>query len=165
MGADGLVQRLEERVETVIRWVVVALLAVICVNVFVQVVLRYIFLYSSRWTLEMSRYMMIWAALLAAGPALKRGFLVGIDMMVERLTPRTRIWIACLVRVVVGVLAGTILVQGIKLVQSQLEMEQMSPALEMPIGYISMALPVGLGVFLFFLAVMFYNDLRRLRGA
>ena len=98
MGAEGLVQRLENRVETAIRWVVVTLLALICVNVFVQVILRYIFFYSSRWTLEVSRYMMIWAVLLAAGPALKRGFLVGIDMVVERLTPRTRIWIACLLR-------------------------------------------------------------------
>jgi len=165
MGAEGFVQRLENGVETVIKWVVVTLLAVICVNVFVQVILRYVFLYSSRWTLEVSRYMMIWAVLLAAGPALKHGFLVGIDMVVEHLMPRTRIWIACLLRVVMGVLAGTILVQAIKLVQSQLEMEQMSPALELPIGYMSMALPVGLGVFLFFLAVMIYNDLLRLRRA
>jgi C4-dicarboxylate transporter DctQ subunit len=133
------------------------------VNVFVQVILRYIFLYSSRWTLEVSRYMMIWAVLLAAGPALKRGFLVGIDMVVERLAPRIRIGIACLIRVVMGVLAGTILVQALKLVQSQLEMGQMSPAMELPIAYMSMALPVGLGVFLFFLAVMLYNDVLRLR--
>jgi TRAP-type C4-dicarboxylate transport system permease small subunit len=165
MGAERLVQRLENGVETVIKCVVVTLLAVICVNVFVQVILRYVFFYSSRWTLEVSRYMMIWAVLLAAGPALKRGFLVGIDMVVERLTPRARIGIACLLRVVMGVLAGTILVQAIKLVQSQFEMEQMSPALEIPIAYMSMALPVGLGVFLFFLAVMIYNDLLRLRRA
>jgi TRAP-type C4-dicarboxylate transport system permease small subunit len=163
MNAEGLIQRLENGVETVIKWVVVTILALICVNVFVQVILRYIFLYSSRWTLEVSRYMMIWAVLLAAGPALKRGYLVGIDMVVERLAPRTRIWIACLLRVVMGVLAGTILVQALKLVQSQFEMEQMSPALELPIAYMSMALPVGLGVFLFFLAVMLYNDVLRLR--
>ena len=165
MGAEGFVQRLENGVETVIKWVAVTLLAVICVNVFVQVILRYLFLYSSRWTLEVSRYMMIWAVLLAAGPALKHGFLVGIDMLVEHLTPRSRIWIACLLRVVMGVLAGTILVQAIKLVRSQLEMEQMSPALELPIAYMTMALPVGLGVFLFFLAVMIYTDLQRLRRA
>jgi len=29
----------------------------------------------------------------------------------------------------------------------------------------TMALPVGLGVFLFFLAVMIYNDIQRLRRA
>jgi C4-dicarboxylate transporter DctQ subunit len=163
MSAEGLVLRLENSVETVIKWVVVTILALICVNVFVQVILRYIFLYSSRWTLEVSRYMMIWAVLLAAGPALKRGFLVGIDMVVERLPLRARIWIACLLRVVMGVLAGTILVQALKLVQSQWEMQQMSPALELPIAYISMALPVGLGVFLFFLVVRLYSDLLRLR--
>jgi C4-dicarboxylate transporter, DctQ subunit len=163
MSAEGLVLRLENSVETVIKWVVVTILALICVNVFVQVILRYIFLYSSRWTLEVSRYMMIWAVLLAAGPALKRGFLVGIDMVVERLPVRARIWIACLLRVVMGVLAGTILVQALLLVQSQWEMQQMSPALELPIAYISMALPVGLALFLFFLVVRLYSDILRLR--
>lgn len=163
MGTEELVQRVEDRVEAVIRWIVITILAVICVNVFVQVVLRYIFLYSSRWTLEVSRYLMIWAVLLGAGPALKHGYMVGIDMAVERLSAKPRLCITCLLRVVMGVLAGTILVQGVKLFQSQLEMGQMSPALEIPIAYISLAMPVGLSVFLFYLAAMVYHDLLRLR--
>jgi TRAP-type C4-dicarboxylate transport system permease small subunit len=163
MSAEERIERLENGVETVIKWVVVTLLALLCLNVFVQVILRYIFLYSSRWTLEISRYMMIWAVLLAVGPALKRGFLVGIDMFVERLQARTRLWITCLLRVLMGVLAGTILVQAVKLVQSQIEMDQMSPALEMPMAYMSMALPVGFTLFIFFLVTMISKDLLRAR--
>ena len=106
---------------------------------------------------------MIWAVLLGAGPALKRGYMVGIDMAVEHLSSTARIWTTCLLRVVIGVLMATILVQGVKLFQSQLEMGQMSPALEIPIAYVSLALPIGLGVFLFFLAMMVYHDLLRLR--
>ena len=163
MGTEELVQRVEDGVEAAIKWIVITLLALICVNVFVQVILRYVFLYSSRWTLEISRYLMIWAVLLAAGPALKRGYMVGIDMAVEHLSATTRTWITCLLRAVMGVLAGTILVQGVKLFQSQLEMGQMSPALEIPIAYVSLALPIGLSVFLFFLTAMVYHDLLRLR--
>ncbi len=165
MSAEAWIERLESGVETAIRWTVVAILGLLCVNVFVQVILRYVFLYSSRWTLEVSRYMMIWAVLLAAGPALKHGFLVGVDMLVERLAPRARLWIACVLRVVMGVLAGTILVQAIGLVRSQLEMEQLSPALELPIGYVSIALPVGFALFLFFLVTMTVKDLLRARRA
>ncbi len=163
MSAEQWVERLESGVETVVKWIVVTLLGLLCVNVFVQVILRYVFLYSSRWTLEISRYMMIWAVLLAVGPALKHGFLVGIDMLVERLGRRTRLWITCLLRALMGLLAGTIFIQAIKLVRSQLEMDQMSPALELPIAYISMALPVGLALFVFFLVSMISRDLLRAR--
>jgi len=163
MSAEAWVERLEDGVEAVIKWTVVTILGLLCVNVFVQVILRYVFLYSSRWTLEISRYMMIWAVLLAAGPALKRGFLVGIDMLVERMKPSTRLWITCLLRVVMGVLAGTILVQALKLIRTQFEMDQLSPALELPMAYFSIALPVGFTVFLFFLITMTCKDLLRAR--
>lgn len=163
MGAQGWLERLESRVETAIKWIVVVLLAVLCANVFVQVILRYIFLYSSRWTLEFSRYLMIWAVLLVAGPALKHGFLVGVDTLVERLRPRPRLWVACLLRVVMGVLSATIILQSLKLMQSQWEMQQMSPALEIPIVFMYLAIPVGFALFVFYLVVLTHRDLLRLR--
>lgn len=163
MGTQGWLERLENRVETAIKWIVVVLLAVLCVNVFVQVILRYVFLYSSRWTLEFSRYLMIWAVLLVAGPALKHGFLVGVDTLVERLHPRPRIWVACLLRAVMGVLSATIILQSLKLMQSQWEMQQMSPALEIPIVFMYLAIPVGFALFIFYLVVLTHRDLLRLR--
>ncbi len=163
MEAQGWLERLEGGVEIAIKWIVVALLAALCVNVFVQVILRYVFLYSSRWTLEFSRYLMIWAVLLATGPALKHGYLVGVDTLVERLRPRARLWVACLLRVVMGVLSVTIILQSVKLMQSQWEMQQMSPALEIPIVFMYLAIPVGFTLFVFYLAVLTHRDLLRMR--
>lgn len=163
MEAQGWLERLEGRVEIAIKWIVVALLAALCINVFVQVILRYIFLYSSRWTLEFSRYLMIWAVLLVAGPALKHGFLVGVDTLVERLRPRARLWVACLLRMAMGVLSVTIILQSLKLMQSQWEMQQMSPALEIPIVFMYLAIPVGFTLFIFYLVVLTHRDLLRLR--
>jgi len=156
-------ERFEARVETGIKWIVVVILAVLCVNVFVQVILRYVFLYSSRWTLEFSRYLIIWAVLLAAGPALKHGFLVGVDTLVERLRPSVRLWVACALRVAMAILSGTIIYQSVKLMQSQWEMQQMSPALEIPIVYMYLAIPVGFAIFVFYLVVLTHRDLLRLR--
>lgn len=163
MRDSSWLERIEARVETAIKWVVVVLLAILCVNVFAQVILRYLFLYSSRWTLEFSRYLMIWAVLLAAGPALKHGFLVGVDTLVERMRPAARLWVACLLRAVMGVLSATIILQALALMRSQWEMQQMSPALEIPIVFMYMAIPVGFAVFLFFLVVLTYKDVLRLR--
>jgi TRAP-type C4-dicarboxylate transport system permease small subunit len=160
MSVEGWVPRLENRVEAVIRWTVITILAGLCVNVFVQVVLRYIFLYSSRWTLEVSRYLIIWAVLLASGPALKYGVLVGVDTLTQRFQPRTRTWISCALRVLMGAFACTIVYQALKLMRSQWEMNQLSPALEIPMAFAYMAMPVGFALFLFYLIVMTYNDLR-----
>ncbi len=159
MSAEGWVQRLERRVEAVIRWIVVTLLAILCVNVFVQVILRYVFGYSSRWTLEISRYMIIWAVLLASGPALKYGVLVGVDTLTQRFTPRTRTRVSCALRALMGVFACTIFFQALKLMQSQWEMNQLSPALEIPMALAYMAIPVGFALFLFYLIVLTYNEL------
>jgi TRAP-type C4-dicarboxylate transport system permease small subunit len=159
MSVEGRVQRFENRVEAVIKWTVITLLAILCVNVFVQVVLRYLFGYSSRWTLEVSRYLMIWAVLLAAGPALKCGVLVGVDTLTQRFQPRTRTRVSCALRVLMGVFACTIFFQALKLMQSQWEMDQLSPALEIPMALVYMAMPVGFALFLFYLIVLTYHDL------
>lgn len=159
MRAEGWVQRLENRVEALIRWTVITILAFLCVNVFVQVILRYVFGYSSRWTLEVSRYLMIWAVLLAAGPALKYGVLVGVDTLTQRFQPRTRTWVSCALRVLMGVFACTLFFQALKLMQSQWEMNQLSPALEIPMALVYMAMPVGFALYLFYLIVLTYNDL------
>jgi C4-dicarboxylate transporter DctQ subunit len=159
MRAEGWVQRLENRVEALIRGTVITILAFLCVNVFVQVILRYVFAYSSRWTLEVSRYLMIWAVLLAAGPALKYGVLVGVDTLTQRFQPRTRTWVSCALRVLMGVFACTLCFQALKLMQSQWEMNQLSPALEIPMPLAYMAMPVGFALYLFYLIVLTYNDL------
>jgi TRAP-type C4-dicarboxylate transport system permease small subunit len=159
MNAERWVQRLENCVEVIVKWIVVTILAILCVNVFVQVILRYIFLYSSRWTLEVSRYLIIWAVLLASGPALKYGVLVGVDTLTQRLQPRTRTWISCVLRVLMGIFACTIVFQALKLMQSQWEMNQLSPALEIPMPLVYMAMPVGFSVFLFYLIVLTSHDL------
>jgi TRAP-type C4-dicarboxylate transport system permease small subunit len=158
------IERVEHRVEQAIKWIVVAVLAVLCVNVFVQVLLRYGLGYSSRWTLEVSRYLMIWAVLLAAGPALKHGILVGVDTMAERLPPRVRLAVSCLLKTLMGLFSVVIVLQAIALMRSQWEMQQLSPALEMPIALAYMAIPLGFSFYLFYLLVLIGDDLLHLRG-
>jgi TRAP-type C4-dicarboxylate transport system permease small subunit len=164
MRRQGMVQAFEARLEAMIKAITVTILAVLCVNVFVQVVCRYVFSYSSRWTLEVSRYLMIWAVMLACGPALKHGVLVGVDMLIERVGAGLRVVIISAGRVLMGLFAVVTILQAIKLMQSQWEMNQLSPALEIPIAFVYLAIPVGLLVFLFYLVLLTCTDLQTLRG-
>jgi len=162
-GHDG-VQRFLNGLEWGLRWLTVGLLALLCVNVFAQVILRYLFGYAARWSLEVSRYVMIWIVLLACGPALRSAFLVGVDFFKDRLPPRARTWVICLGRVCMGVFSAAIAFQALKLMQSQWEMEQASPALEVPIALITAGLPIGFTIFLIYLIAMTCADLLSLAG-
>ena len=155
--ADG-VRRFEHRLERTIRAVTVTFLAILCVNVFLQVVFRYGFGYSTRWTLEISRYLMIWTVLLAAGPALKHGALVGVDTAVKLLPPRLHFAIIVAVRGLMGLFSVFIIVQSIILMRSQWEMDQASPALEAPMALVTLGLPLGFLVFGIYLAILTYTD-------
>ncbi|MFB3817102.1 MAG: TRAP transporter small permease [Candidatus Methylomirabilales bacterium] len=164
MSDHGGVPRGLSGLEHGIRWVTVTLLALLCINVFVQVIFRYVAGYASRWTLEISRYTMIWIVALACGPALRQAFLVGVDFFKDRMAPRTQVWVACLGRAFMGVFSVVIILQAFKLMQSQWEMDQASPALEVSMALITLGLPVGFSVFLVYLAVLTYADLAGLRG-
>jgi TRAP-type C4-dicarboxylate transport system permease small subunit len=164
MSAHGGAQRFLAGLEQGIQWVTVTLLALLCLNVFAQVILRYVAGYSARWTLEISRYMMIWIVVLACGPALRQGFLVGVDFFRDRMSPRVQVWVTCLGRGCMGVFSLVIVVQALKLMQSQWEMDQASPALEVSMALVTLGLPIGFMLFLIYLAVMSFVDLAGLRG-
>ena len=69
------------------RWALIVLLATMAVLVIANVISRYVFLYSFTWVEEATRYMMIWAAFLGAGLALRVGGHIAIDHLASALPP------------------------------------------------------------------------------
>ncbi len=101
---------------------------------------------------------MIWAVLLVSGPALKYGTLVALDLVVNLLPPRLRFAITTGVRALMGIFSVVIIVQSIKLIRSQWEMGQASPALEVPMALVSLGIPLGFLLFGIYLALLTYAD-------
>lgn len=69
----NFLQRCDNTLVFVNRWALIVLLAVMSALVIVNVFARYVFSHSFPWVEEATRYMMIWAAFLGAGPALRVG--------------------------------------------------------------------------------------------
>src|SRR6186713_2333822 len=87
------------------RWVLVVLMAVMAALVILNVLSRYVFSHSFPWVEEATRYMMIWAAFLGAGPALRVGGHIAVDSLPQALPPAG----ARLLRAVVAlIVAGTL---------------------------------------------------------
>jgi TRAP-type C4-dicarboxylate transport system permease small subunit len=133
---------------------VMVVMAVLVLDVLWQVFTRLVLKDPSTWTEELAIFMLIWVALLGAAVALGRGAHLGIDYFVGKLPPRAKL--ATEVLVFLSVAAFSLLVMivgGVDLVASNLDLGQESPALRVKMGYVYLAVPIS-GFFLTLYAVI-----------
>jgi len=133
------------------RWAVIALLAAMATMVFANVALRFLTDYSILWVEEASRYTMVWLTFIGAGLVLRYGGHIGIDSL-QQAAPRFAPVVRALVVVIMALFFGTMIVVGIR--YASLTWAQTTPVLEIPVGAVYLAMPVGFALMLVHLAVM-----------
>ena len=123
------------------RFVVGAMLAIMAVLVFANVALRYLFGISLSWVEELTRYMMIWLAWLAAGLAMREGAHIAIDNL-QQAFPRSgpgslRLFVLI---AVVGFFAA---VAWLGWRYAMFAWRQQTAVLRLPLGAVYLAIPAG----------------------
>ena len=142
LATRPLFKRLDDGLVWVNRWVLIALLAVMAVLVIVNVISRYAFSLSFPWVEEATRYMMIWAAFLGAGPALRVGGHIAIESLAQSLPPAAARILRAAIVAVIAVTLLLLIWLGIDYVDFAWYQE--SPVLGWSLGQVYLALPVGL---------------------
>jgi TRAP-type C4-dicarboxylate transport system permease small subunit len=133
---------------------VMVVVAVLVVDVLWQVFTRFILKSPSIWTEELATFMLIWVALLGAAVALSRGAHLGIDYFVGKLSVKTRLYTEIFVFLCIVAFSFCVMVLGgIDLVTSTLQLNQLSPALGVKVGYVYLAVPIS-GFFLVLYSVI-----------
>jgi TRAP-type C4-dicarboxylate transport system permease small subunit len=160
---------LKRVLDRLLETLVMAAMAVLVLDVLWQVFTRLVLKHPSTWTEELAQFLLVWVALLGAAVALNRGAHLGIDYFVGKLPYRARVATEVLVFLCVATFAFFVMVVGgIDLVRSMLELGEESPALRLKIGYVYLAVPIS-GFFLTLYAVMGVverlQELRRKRTA
>ncbi|UCD71274.1 MAG: TRAP transporter small permease [Syntrophobacterales bacterium] len=155
-----------ERVSDIVnRWTemaVVIIISAMAVDVFIEVIFRYILLLPLFWTEEFARYCLVWSSLLAAGVALKRGQHIAVTFIVERFPKRIRA-MACLGGdILVVAMLAVILWGGIYLVI--MTSQQLSPAMRISMSLPYMAIPTGSAIMLFHALTSIYRRSREMFG-
>ncbi len=134
------------------RWVLVLLLGTMAVLVIANVVSRYVFSSSFTWVEEVTRYMMIWAAFLGAGPALRVGGHIAIESLPNSLPDGLARGLRALL---VLVMAATLLVMAwMGFEYAMFGWEQETPVLGWSFGKVYLAIPVGALLMLVHLALV-----------
>ena len=127
---------------------VMVVVAVLVLDVLWQVFTRVVLRDPSTWTEELAVFMLIWVSLLGAAVALNRGAHLGIDYFVGKLSRRRRLYTEAFVFFCISAFSLCVMVLGgINLVTSTLLLGQESPALQVKVGYVYLAIPIS-GFFL-----------------
>lgn len=116
-------------------------LAVMVLLVFFQVLSRALFDASFSWTAELARYLMIWLVFLGGGIAFQQGAHIGIEALVERFSNRGKKLVQLIVSVICIAFFVILIVTGIEF--SSASMSQTSPAMNLPMGYVYLAIPIS----------------------
>lgn len=129
-------KRLLDGVNTLVELAVCAMLLVMVVVVFLQVIFRFVLHSSLPWSEELARYLMVWISFLGASIGVKRKSHIGVEFLVSLLPPRWKKRAALFVSAVSCVFFGYLVVYGERILQTV--GSQLSPAME-----VSMAIPYG----------------------
>ncbi|WP_096200749.1 TRAP transporter small permease [Bacillus sp. FJAT-45350] len=122
------------------------MLATMVILIFLQIVSRELLGSSYAWTEEVSRYLMIWVTFLGASFAFQHGAHIGIEYFKSKLPLLLQKIFTILAFISGSTFFYFMLVHGVAIVERQ--MGQTSAALNLPMGYAYLVIPIS-GVLMF----------------
>jgi TRAP-type C4-dicarboxylate transport system permease small subunit len=140
------------------RWALILMLGAMALMVFANVVLRFTTDRSILWVDEASRYLMIWMTFIGAGLVLRYGGHIGIETLQERFPERAPYLRAAIVALLLGFFLFMLWI-GTRYVL--LTWGQTTAVMEVPMGAVYLALPVGFALLTVHLLLMALPWIRR----
>jgi TRAP-type C4-dicarboxylate transport system permease small subunit len=136
--------KLRNILDSALEKVLIALMAVMVVDVLWQVLAGYFPALPSSFTDELARFLLIWVGLLGAAYATGKKMHLALELIFTRLnalqTHRLRQFIYGLTAVFAALV---MVIGGIRLIFITLSLGQTAPALGIPLGYVYVVLPLS----------------------
>jgi TRAP-type C4-dicarboxylate transport system permease small subunit len=124
-----------------VEFVLVSLMAALCVDIFIGVYTRYVMGEATYWYEEVARYLFIWMAFIGAAVAVRRRMHYVVHLVVDRFGESGKSRAAMLCWLVVMGFSVFLLFQGLKVMEGV--SVQVSPALELNLSWVFLAVPVN----------------------
>jgi TRAP-type C4-dicarboxylate transport system permease small subunit len=145
-------------IDRILSWMVIVLMGIITVNVLWQVFSRFILLDPSSFTEELARYMLIWIGILGAAYVAGQKLHLAIDLLSTKLTGKPKSFLEIFIQICIFVFSFFVMViGGVRLVYITLQLNQISAALQIPLGYVYLVLPIS-GVLMMFYSFFFITE-------
>lgn len=141
-----------KRVDFILGWTVTILMAVLVLNVLWQVTSRFIVGNPSSFTDELAGFLLIWVGLLGAAYATGQKQHLAIDLISQKMSPsRKRILDSIINSFIILFAVMILIIGGTNLSYLTFQLNQISSALQLPIGYVYLVLPIS-GIFIIYYA-------------
>jgi len=157
--------KIKKILDTALEWLVMLVVGILVLDVLWQVFKRKVMNDPSKLTEELAIFLLIWVSLLGAAVAMNKGAHLGIDYFTGKLSVKKRVITEVFVFAVVALFSLFVMVfGGMDLVLTTLQLNQRSPAWDIPMGYVYLAVPIS-GVFMAFYSVVgFFERIRELKN-
>ncbi|WP_193166180.1 TRAP transporter small permease [Microbulbifer hainanensis] len=132
------------KLERLLSFVLGALLALMVLDVTWQILTRFLPMNPSSYTEELARYLLVWIGLLGGAYAYRRKSHLGIDLLTNALPERARRATRVFTIALCFAFAAAVMVfGGFRLMLLTFELNQMSAALDIPMGYVYSVIPLS----------------------
>ncbi len=144
--------KFQEKLNKVLEIFLVVLMSVLVLDVLWQVFSRYLLSSPSSFTDELAGFLLIWVGVLGAAYVSGKKEHLAIDIVLQRSPPKRKLQLQILIHILVLLFALTVMVVGgIILMYTRFVLEVKSAALQLPLGYVYVILPIS------GLIIMFYE--------
>ncbi len=139
----------------------VILMSVLVLDVLWQVFSRYLLESPSSFTDELAGFLLIWVGVLGAAYVAGRKEHLAIDILIQRSPPARQRFLLYLIHSLVFLFALSVMVTGgFILVYSRFVLQVKSAALQLPLGFVYIVLPIS-GLIIMFYEVLHMLNLKR----
>ncbi|MEL4014206.1 TRAP transporter small permease [Dryocola clanedunensis] len=128
-----------------------------------QVFSRYVLNQPSTLTDELARFLMIWVGLLGASYTVGAQRHLSIDFLAMLLPEQKKPLLSMVVNTLILLFAGLVIVSGgLKLIDKTLATGQLSAAMQIPMGYVYIVLPLSGAIMMLYSLYFILSDARAL---
>ena len=111
--------------------------------VFIQVFCRYVLNNSLSWSEELVRYIFVWQVWLGASLGMRINEHIRVDMFVKKLPEAAKKVLDLLIIILLLWFYGALVVYGFQYLQSAIDRNMTSTALQIPLAWVYGSLPIG----------------------
>jgi len=160
-----MVERVKKGIDKFLELALIILMGANVLNVLWQVFTRFVLKNPSSFTEELARYLLIWVGLLGASYAAGKKMHLAIDVILETIKARKKIWMEIIIQVCVFLFSFFVMVAGgLRLVVITLTLNQISAALRIKLGYVYLAIPLSGLLIMIYASVFIFDRFRELSG-
>ena len=124
-------------------YICVALMSVMAVLIFVQVIARYVFGSSLSWSEELARYIFIWLIYIGISYGCKLRKHIKIEAALKLFPKKVRPYVTILGDILFFAFCLYIIFTGYRYCGTTADLGKYSPALKIPFQYVYLSIPVG----------------------